>query len=71
MSGDRIWVEAARIALGILQWPPETFWAATPQELRLALEGRFGWIAEAAPLGRAELATLRRRFPDGGPGRED
>lgn len=59
-----IWAEAARVGLGVLQWPPDVFWRATPAELRLALEGRFGRSGAAAPLDRAELGALARRFPD-------
>lgn len=55
---------AARIATGVLGWPPEQFWRATPQELRLAIEGRLGRGA-AADFGRADLAALMARFPDG------
>jgi hypothetical protein len=54
---------AARLATGGLGWTPATFWAATPAELRLALEGRFG--GATMPLGAAELARLRERLSDG------
>lgn len=57
----------ARAAFGILGWTPETFWSATPADLRLALEGRFphaAWTAETVPLSRDDLAALMRRFPD-------
>ncbi|MCG2839757.1 phage tail assembly chaperone [Sandaracinobacter sp. RS1-74] len=55
---------AAGVATGGLGWPPERFWAATPAELQLALEGRFGAAAGAA-LGRRELAKLRESLGDG------
>lgn len=55
--------DAARLAMGLLGWPPETFWRATPQDLRLALEGRLGRSGEAE-FGRADLARLMVRFPD-------
>lgn len=55
---------AARVAMGLLGWPPDAFWQATPQDLRLALEGRLG-RASAHGLGRAELEQLMARFPDG------
>lgn len=54
---------AARIATGVLGWPPEQFWQATPQDLRLAIEGRLG-LGAASDFGRAELAALMARFPD-------
>lgn len=28
-----------QLALGILQWPPQAFWKATPAELYAAVEG--------------------------------
>ena len=55
--------DAARVATGLLGWTPETFWRATPQDLRLALEGRLGRSGEAE-FGRADLARLMARFPD-------
>jgi uncharacterized phage protein (TIGR02216 family) len=36
----------------------------TPRELALALRGASGLAASAAPLARADLATLMQRFPD-------
>lgn len=66
MAEDGIWAEAARVALGLLQWSPEVFWRATPAELRLAIAGRMGRNGAVAPLDRAELAALARRFPDPG-----
>lgn len=54
---------AGRVATGVFGWSPATFWAATPAEMRLALEGRFG--TGVAPLGVSELARLRERLSDG------
>lgn len=59
---------AARVAMGLLQWPPEVFWRATPAELRLALEGRIQGPRADPPVDRAELTALCRRFPDQSPG---
>lgn len=59
-----ICAEAARVATGLLGWSPEEFWRATPQDLRLAVEGRLG-RSETAGFGQAELAALMARFPDG------
>lgn len=53
---------AATVATGLLGWPPEQFWAATPAELQLAIEGRFGG---APAFGRQELEQLRERLGDG------
>ena len=55
--------DAARIATGLLGWTPEDFWQATPQDLRLAIEGRLG-RGETVGFGQAELAALMARFPD-------
>lgn len=56
--------DAARLATGVLGWTPEQFWRATPQDLRLAVEGRLGRSA-VSDFGRADLAALMARFPDG------
>lgn len=64
MSGlAEVCEDAARLATGVLGWTPEAFWQATPQDLRLAIEGRLGRSA-AGGLGRAELGALMARFPD-------
>jgi hypothetical protein len=54
----------AAVSTGMLGWSAARFWAATPAELQLALEGRFG-AARALALGRGELAKLRERLGDG------
>jgi hypothetical protein len=59
---------AAAAATGRLGWSPELFWAATPAELKTALQGlaEAAGVAEApAPLGRDELARLRKDQDDG------
>nr|WP_279347280.1 phage tail assembly chaperone [Govania unica] len=53
----------ARFALGVMGWSPESFWAATPGDLRLACEGRFPVAGDVAA-SRDDLAELMRRFPD-------
>jgi uncharacterized phage protein (TIGR02216 family) len=58
------WAAAAGVALTRLGWPPPVFWAATPAELRLALKALTITQGISPPLGRRELETLRRRFPD-------
>lgn len=67
-DGDnRLWRHCAAVAMGVLRWPPEVFWNATPAELYLALEGLTGRTfrdADPAPLSRAELEALSALFPD-------
>jgi uncharacterized phage protein (TIGR02216 family) len=53
---------AARVATGVLGWPPDRFWDSTPADLRLAIEGRFG--ATPAAGMAADLERLMREFPD-------
>lgn len=56
-----------RLGLGVLGWTPATFWSATPDEMRAALEGRFGRrVAHGgAAVARGDFEDLKRRFPDG------
>lgn len=61
------WRDMAGFALGVLGWPPESFWRATPAEFWIAVAGwkRVNGLAGAAePLSRDELASLCMRFPD-------
>lgn len=51
-------VGAARLAAA-LGWTPDTFWAATPADLRAALG-----LDPAAP-APPDLAALMETFPDG------
>lgn len=66
------WAALTAFGLGVLRWPPEAFWAATPAEL-LAAAAAMAPADVAAPR-RAALAALMARFPDaaravdGGPG---
>jgi uncharacterized phage protein (TIGR02216 family) len=64
------WRRLMEVGLGLLGWPPESFWAATPADLLAALEGyaeKIGARRDALPpITRAELEALRLRFPDGG-----
>ncbi len=63
-----------KVALGRLAWPPEVFWAATPQEFWAAFEdwlevncprlGDRAWSAEEI----ATLEAMKRRFPDANAG---
>jgi uncharacterized phage protein (TIGR02216 family) len=52
------------IGLGLLRLPPAHFWSMTPKELDAALTGLLGPAHADAPLPRATLAALMRRFPD-------
>lgn len=57
---------ASRVATGILGWPPDLFWRATPAELAHAIAGRIGGPEGAAmPLRSADLARLIEEMPDG------
>jgi len=63
----RLWRQCAAVAMGLLRWPPDVFWNATPAELYLAIEGMTGRVLDAtdhAPLSRAELDALTALFPD-------
>ena len=57
------WDDAQAFALGVLRWPPESFWLATPRELIAAAEGLTG--RTATPADAADLDRLMRAFPDG------
>lgn len=50
--------------MGGLGWPPDSFWSATPQDVRLALEGRKRASGAVEPLTRDELTDLMERYPD-------
>ncbi|GAB4155081.1 MAG: hypothetical protein Tsb0016_27120 [Sphingomonadales bacterium] len=54
------WALLARLATGLLAWPPDVFWRSTPVELASALRGRLGErIKAGAPLKRVELQRLQ------------
>jgi uncharacterized phage protein (TIGR02216 family) len=68
-TGAYPWRRVKEIGMGVLGWPPESFWLATPAELTAALDGYLMRIgarraSAAPPLTRDEVAALRRRFPD-------
>lgn len=57
---------ASRVATGILGWPPDLFWRATPAELAHAIAGRTGVHADSMmPLAGPELMRLMQEMPDG------
>lgn len=53
--------------MGYLQWTPEVFWSATPEELEDALEGLSeikGWKKRPKPMSRKRLEELMKEYPD-------
>lgn len=53
--------------MGILGWTPDEFWAATPEELTEAYEGRAeinGWKAKTPGMTRKRLDELMAQYPD-------
>ena len=42
------WDEVMALAFGVLRWPPETVWRATPRELAAALAKPARWSVEPA-----------------------
>jgi uncharacterized phage protein (TIGR02216 family) len=68
-AGAYPWRRVKEIGMGVLGWPPSSFWLATPADLTAALDGYLTSIGAkrvdaAPPLTRIEVAALRRRFPD-------
>jgi uncharacterized phage protein (TIGR02216 family) len=55
------WKQAIGFALGVLRLSPEAFWRMTPRELAYAIEAATG---RRAPLDRASLQQLMKRYPD-------
>ena len=47
----------------VLQWSPDVFWSATPDELMTIFEALAGDVP--VPPGTAALARLMEAFPDG------
>lgn len=58
------WDDALAFALGVLRWPPDTVWGATPRELALAAHS-FS-TQQTAPPDAGVLAALMAAFPDTG-----
>ena len=63
------WRAAMAFGLGRLRLPPEAFWAMTPRELALAVEGVSG--RSGGPLDRGVLKDLMTRYPDKTPEKTD
>ncbi|HZQ11462.1 MAG TPA: rcc01693 family protein [Pseudolabrys sp.] len=55
------WREAIGFGLGVLKLAPREFWRMTPRELAYAIEAVRG---RAAPIDRASLNEMMKRFPD-------
>ena len=55
------WDEALAFGLGVLRWPPQVFWQATPRELAAAAVAA---LAAPAPPDAATLDGLMAAFPD-------
>jgi uncharacterized phage protein (TIGR02216 family) len=49
--------------MGVLGWPPQAAWAATPREVALAIAGRMGRAPSRAMDG-AGLEALMQAYPD-------
>lgn len=61
------WAGLMRLGLGGLRLSPEVFWAMTPRELMLALEGAgLLPVAGMGPMQGDRLAELMAAFPDAG-----
>ena len=63
------WDEAMALALGVLRWPPDTFWRGTPGELFAALCGPAG--ARVEPATGGDMERLMQAFPDFAPPRDN
>jgi uncharacterized phage protein (TIGR02216 family) len=59
------WDAVMAFGIGRLGLSPAAFWQATPRELSAAARGMNGEGVGPA-MGRATLAALAARFPDGG-----
>jgi uncharacterized phage protein (TIGR02216 family) len=55
------WKQAIGFGLGVLKLSPEQFWRMTPRELAYAIEAASG---RSAPIDRAALTHLMKRYPD-------
>lgn len=68
MASSDEFADAARTLAGaaavMLGWPPDIFWAATPDDLAQALAPLRGSSAAHRPADRALITQLQERFPD-------
>jgi uncharacterized phage protein (TIGR02216 family) len=56
------WEDAMAVCLGLLRWPPEAFWRASPREVAAAL--KLFSPSNLEPPDHAGLEALMARFPD-------
>ena len=57
------WDEVMGFLMGVLGWPPHVAWAATPREVALALDGRYG-RQKSQIMDGAALVELMQDWPD-------
>jgi uncharacterized phage protein (TIGR02216 family) len=60
------WEETMGFLLGVLGWPPQAAWGATPREVALAIAGRSG-SAPSRAMDGAGLSALMQAYPDQSP----
>lgn len=65
-AGPIDWVGLMRLGLGTMRLPSEQFWAMTPRELLLALEGSGLKPVGGMALNRTSLERLMAAHPDAG-----
>ncbi len=59
------WAGLMRLGLGALRLSPDDFWAMTPNEFRLALEGAgIVPVGGSAPMSPGRLNELMQTYPD-------
>ncbi len=49
------------MALGVLNWTPDTFWSATWREFRAAMKGRADLLSATTPGGSGHHRKLSKR----------
>lgn len=52
------------MALGVLNWSPDTFWSATYRELHAAMKGRADMLAATTPGGSGHRKLSKREVRD-------
>ncbi len=60
------WDDVLAFALGVLRWPPEVMWAATPREIAAAARALAPHHGNQ-PLDGASLDALMQLYPDEAP----
>ena len=49
----------------LLNWRPQDFWSATPEDLAIALDALNAMQPDEAGVDGATMAQLQEQFPDG------